>query len=489
MGFFRKEQPNQPRDSISSRNSWEDDRYAESVYSEPRRAPPPPESIYSMPISNRPPPGAYANIVDSHRPDTPSSIKFDNGTGALSSEILSEILRTGKVPRNVQRTDHIDAVIASSRAGPSSRPQVHAVPSSRPQAYQAPGHQSITPSVAYTESHRSTTTHREKRYGNQDLPLAPAPLNISSRKKTAGASVAGTHPPVPPMPTSKEPLSRPARSESLNAEFTAVPRSLPYAANGRQHYPPTSYRFQDSEGRNRSRSQSYPEQAVLHTRTRPPTRQGRHIENSASRPSPRPATPRRAKGKDSAEEELMDEPTHAAAVGAGRAMWNEMRQRPNARPSTASERPVWVHGGKGQPVFNGRESPIQGEFLRQGSVHGVSVRSKSVHDRAKEERRELERESRAGAKAIGKPAADDEAAKGRGRAKTYTNGKPSKSVVGSIKNSGGWCQRQGWRYGNGYWEKTKDGRKAKVEKEQQEVRLDEFGRPAETSGWYSDSDE
>ena len=185
----------------------------------------------------------------------------------------------------------------------------------------------------------------------------------------------------------------------------------------------------------------------------------------------------------------MDEPTHVAAVGAGRAMWNEMCRQPSARPSTASERAVWVHGGRGEPVFNGRESPIQGGFLRQGSVHGVSVRSKSVHDRAKEERRELERESRARAKTIGKSPANDEAANGRGRAKTYTNGKPSKSVVGSIRDSGGWWQRQCWRYGNGYWEKTRDGRKAKVEKKQQEVRLDEVRRPAESSGWYSDSDE
>ena len=487
MGFFRKAQPNQPRDSISSRDSWEDDRYAESVYSEPRSAPPPPESTYSMPMSNRPPPGDYANIVANPRPDTPSSIKFDNGTGQLSSEILSEIRRTGKVPKNVHRTDHINAVIAGSRAGLSSRPHVHAVPSSRPQAYQAPQHQSITPSVAYAESHRSTTTHREKRYGNQDLPLAPAPLNISSRKKTAGAGVAGTHPPVPPMPHSKDNAFHPPRNEPLNAEFTVVPRSSPCVANGRQHPPPTSYRMQDPEGQHRAYARRNSEHEVLHTLTRPPTRQGRHIESSAARPSPRPAMPPQRRGRGSTAEEGMDEPTQASAVAAGRAMWSQMLS--HQRPSTATERPVWVQLSRnGEPRWNGRESPIQGGFLRQGSVHGVSVKSKSVHDRAKAERRYLEKESRQSARTTGKAPANEESANGRGRANTYTHGKPSKSVVGSIKNSGWWWQRQGWRYGNGYWEKTKDGKKAKVEKKQQEVRQDEFGSPIETSGWYSDEE-
>ena len=39
----------------------------------------------------------------------------------------------------------------------------------------------------------------------------------------------------------------------------------------------------------------------------------------------------------------------------------------------------------------------------------------------------------------------------------------------SIKKSGGWWQQQSWRYGDGYWEKSKDGMtKAKKDKKQKE---------------------
>ncbi len=491
--------------------------YTESEYSETRRAPPPLESTYSMPMSNHPPPGAYANIAashppestysmplsnrapsrayadiaDSHRPDTPSSVRFDNGTGQLSREILHEIRQTGRIPKNVPRNGYIDAMLESSQAGPSSKPHVQAVHSSRPQAYQAPVHQSITPSLAYAASHRSTTSNREKRYGNQDLPLAPAPLSLASRKKTAGAGVAGIRPPVPPVPPFKDTRSHPPRNESSNAEFTAVAHSSPYVATSRQHQTPDSYQLQDLEAQasahSQSHSQSHSRYDILHAQTRPPTRQGRHIERSTSRPSPRPATPPKSKGKGRGEEMLMDEPTHAAAVAAGRAIWNDMRS--HQRPRTPGERPVWVQQSRsGEPVWNGRNSPIQGEFLRQGSVYGVSVSSKSVHDGAKEERKYLERQEKQRAKTIGKAPADDQTVRGLGRAKTYTSGKSSKSVVGSIKNSGSWWQRQGWRYGDGHWERKKPDQKGKAKKKG-EVRLDEYGRPIETSGWYTDSDD
>ena len=183
-------------------------------------------------------------------------------------------------------------------------------------------------------------------------------------------------------------------------------------------------------------------------------------------------------------------------------MWNDMRSHP--RPSTPGERPVWVAGpSNGEPQFNGRNSPLQGEFLRQGSIRSVEVkRSKSVHDRAKEEKKTLEKERKSEAKGKGKSNATATANSGgattapnassgvqrSATTKTYRTGKSSKTVVGSIKNSGTWWQRQGWRYGDGYWERKPKDKKGKAKKKEEQVQLDEHGRPIETSGWYSDSD-
>ena len=216
--YYQKPQPKRPRDShrapksptesVSSLGSsvWEDDGrpisavskarsesvysrpYAESVYSQRRVDHRPPPSTYSMPMSNRPAQREYANMIP-NPPDTPVSVKYDNGTGHLSPEVQAEIKRRDQMHANVHSSEASNAAMGSSHNDPKSLPPIQTVKAGRPQGFQAPSRHSVAPSVSYASS---VHTSREKRYGNQDLPLAPAPLSYSSRKRTAGSGVAGS---------------------------------------------------------------------------------------------------------------------------------------------------------------------------------------------------------------------------------------------------------------------------------------------------------
>ena len=229
--YYQKPQPNRPRDSHRASKSptesvstlgssvWEDDGrpvsaisnarsesvysrpYAESVYYQRRNDHRPPPSTYSMPMPNRPAQREYANMIH-NTPATPVSVKYDNGTGKLSPEVLAEIKRRDQMHANVQSSKASDAATGQSHSDPRSQPPLQTVKAGRPQGFQAPSRHSVAPSVSYASS---VHTSREKRYGNQDLPLAPAPLSYSSRKRTAGSGVLGNHPTCASPTTIKDP--------------------------------------------------------------------------------------------------------------------------------------------------------------------------------------------------------------------------------------------------------------------------------------------
>ena len=482
---------------------------SDRIYTNPN-APPPPPSTYSMPMSSRPPPRAYADIANAYPPSSPVSVRYDNGTGQISPEVMSQIRHTGRLPKNVQRID-VPAPVLNSQILRANKPEIT----------HAAAHQSVHGSVSQYQAYTSSA-NRDKRYGTQDMPLAPAPLSLPSRKKQAGSGVAGTHPPVAPIPPPKAPII-PQRPQEIELQFLATPYSPPATLpNGKQphSYPSQMLGTLNREAKNYTASTT--KSSAISTRTATPKYQGRHIANSAER-AYRPA-------KHAKKKEYEDPVLYAAAVAAGRAMWSSMKGCFN---DAQSEHSASIR----------RTDPYQGSYLRNESVrHLANYERQSVNKRKKQEVEREEKEVRAAKKNVERYAMgqmkkgqtkqthhepyEQDAFKPSPRCQeevhhyydhdfthqvktrvdppqkakvsqpiTDSAGpvrkKPLsvKQVIGDAKK-GGWWSKQGWRYGDGYWEcKPKDKKGKGNSKKTEEVKYDEHGRPIETSGWYdSESD-
>jgi hypothetical protein len=480
-----------PRSEVSSLHesaSQPETSSSASVYTQPTVPYTLPASVYSMPISGKPPQAAYADIANSAPPFSPVSIKFDNGTGKLDPRVLDQM--------NDKHADSIDAVMASAQPVTTKKPLV----------IRADSHYSVHPTYE-----NANVSRQERRYGSQDYSLAPAPLNFTSRKKSAGTGVAGIHPPVPPLPPSKS-GSIPSRASMRSTDkYLAVPNASAPGLNRLRSYP-SQQLLNIQHQASLHRSNSY-RARHLQTRTRIPTKQGRHLHNAAARPS-------RVTQRLSTDEPL-SEASYMASVAAGRSIWGAMRTGPRNGLIAGYGEPR-IDSRSAALAVGGRKTIWEGHWLCQRTIRVPKTPNAILDGKAEQSDADFSRFVRLMTSRVGKWWVNRKAKKeGAKRARAETVLSDTASVAskvslvavgqpGSLNNrlskmyfnvavaregsKESLAERQNWwtgrwKYTSGYWERVKGKKEAGKGKGKKEDQYEEDGKVKEVSGWYSSDDE